>query len=465
MTDANQNDKYHNFREKYPFLEYEKFEIRVKGKDVHLVFNYNISELYSFEHTIELPGIATLAVMPPDDPKLHNIVFNIGMIETMNYWKLTCPQVIIVNPGFLSEDQVIWWKDLYFHGLGEFFYRNGIQPEFTDFLEILPETIDRFPSSTFETFNAILVPIGGGKDSSVTIETLMSKGYPVSCLAVNPTPAIKKTISLSGIPPEKVITVKRTLDPAIVRMNEEGYLNGHIPITAILSFISIYAGLVTGHGYVSFSNESSASEPTVPGTHINHQYSKSWRFERDFRNYINNHITKDIEYFSFLRPLSELQIGKIFSGLEKYHHDFRSCNSGSIKGGIWCCNCPKCLFTWVILSPFLEPAKLVSIFGENLFEKSSLAEILDELSGAKPVKPFECVGTNTEVNIALCMAAKQYEDNEPALIKHYKNTLQYDQYRTYDSNHFLEFVFDNAHFLPEGMEKTLKDAIKISRYP
>lgn len=42
--------------------------------------------------------------------------------------------------------------------------------------------------------------------------------------------------------------------------------------------------------YVILSNESSANEPNVKGTKINHQYSKTVEFENDFRNYEMEYI-------------------------------------------------------------------------------------------------------------------------------------------------------------------------------
>ena len=62
------------------------------------------------------------------------------------------------------------------------------------------------------------------------------------------------------------------------------------------------------------------------GEKVNHQYSKSFEFECDFENYANKYLRANVKYFSFLRPLNELQIAKIFARQEKYHNVFKSCN-------------------------------------------------------------------------------------------------------------------------------------------
>ena len=69
-----------------------------------------------------------------------------------------------------------------------------------------------------------------------------------------------------------------------------------------------------------------------------------------------------------------------FARLTRYHADFRSCNVGS-KTDSWRGHCPKCLFVWVILSPFLSTGQLESIFGRNLAEDETLWETLCQLCG------------------------------------------------------------------------------------
>ena len=246
-----------------------------------------------------------------------------------------------------------------------------------------------------------LIPVGGGKDSVVTLEMLRDE-MPVIPLIVNPRGATIDCVKAAGYTMDDVAVINRTLDPTMLRLNQEGFLNGHTPFSALLAFISILIGFGTGSKYIALSNESSANESTVPGTDINHQYSKSIEFERDFREYVAMHLNEEIQYFSFLRPLSEMQIASFFSRCEAYHGVFKSCNAGS-KTDSWCGKCPKCLFTWIILSPFLSKEKLTAIFGKDLMADASLQPIFEELNGTAAVKPFECVGTVEEVRA--CMEA------------------------------------------------------------
>jgi len=113
------------------------------------------------------------------------------------------------------------------------------------------------------------------------------------------------------------------------------------------------------------------------------------------------YLAKDLNYFSFLRKYSELQIAKIFVKYPQYFNVFSSCNRGLILGKRWCNDCPKCLFTYLILSPYLKEKQLIKIFGKNLLEDKNLLPILKKLTGKKGVKPFECVGTYEESRTAL----------------------------------------------------------------
>ena len=214
-----------------------------------------------------------------------------------------------------------------------------------------------------------------------------------------------------------------------------------------IAFVSVLAAGLSGKKYIALSNESSANESTVKGSGINHQYSKSVEFEEDLRYYMNKFITPDIEYFSFLRPLNELQIARLFSELPQYFEVFKSCNVGS-KTDTWCGSCAKCLFTFIILSPFIPRDRLVSIFGKDLLNDTDLWPLLRQLTGMTESKPFDCIGTMDEVNAALQLTIKVMPGSGlPALLKLYKDSEMYSRYSDFDPGALLH-TFNNNHFLP-----------------
>ena len=420
--------KYDSFRKTYPEFVYESYEYDVQSDGLHIVFTFRIGDDICFHPTATVPSRAFLRMDQPAEV-MDTLVFNIGMIELVSYWKCCCPPTVKVACGALDSGQVAFWKKLYYNGLGEFFYTNGIRTTIDDFMKIecLCTDWSKQPSNQAikQSSNQAnyLVPIGGGKDSVVTLELLSAKGRDgVVPLIMNPRGATVGCIEAAGYTMDDVLVLRRSIDPLLLRLNSEGFLNGHTPFSAMLAFYTLLASQLSGVGSIALSNESSANESTVMGTTVNHQYSKSIDFENDFRHYVADYVGTGANYFSMLRPLSELQIAMLFGRLERYHDVFRSCNAGS-KADMWCGRCAKCLFAYIVLSPFVAPARLNAIFGKAMLDDMGLKPLLEQLLGLTESKPFECVGTIGEVHTALNMALRRwYGDKRPALLRDYAPT-------------------------------------------
>ena len=434
-------NKYNSLREEYDFFRFQRYDYTLEKDSLYVKFYFSLNDEYFFTPSFEIAKRKFYNFNNLGNNQLDTILFNIGMIELISYWKLACPRKVYITPFRLSEEQIKWWKKLYFNGLGEFFYLNGIKENVDDFMEIICESDISLNKINIPLSDATLVPVGGGKDSVVTLELLKNK-LPVIPLIINPRGATNECVKVAGFSDEQVAVIKRTLDPTMLRMNNEGFLNGHTPFSAMLAFYTLLIGFATNSKYIALSNESSANEPTVPDSEINHQYSKSIAFENDFRDYVNKYISSDIEYFSFLRPLNEIQIASLFSRNKDYYKVFKSCNAGS-KTDSWCGKCPKCLFTYLIMSPFISQEDLINIFGKDLLNDNDLQPILKQLKGEADVKPFECVGTIEEVNACLNFS-QQTTDNRQQT----STTLTIDD---------LLNQYDEMNNLPEHFAAILKD--------
>ncbi|PIE87604.1 MAG: hypothetical protein CSA04_06060, partial [Bacteroidetes bacterium] len=267
-----QQKKYLSLRQQYRTFHYEGFTVSPSKKAILVTYHFHIADTYHFHPTIRFNTREHLP-SSPHKALLENLFFHIGLAEMISYWKITCAPRIIVHPARLDDWQKSWWKDLLFNGLGEFFYRNKITVDPTDFVTIEADGSSSFQATPVENLHGYLVPIGGGKDSAVTLELLKEQG--ASPFALNPRKAQYDTVRAAGIAEEALITVSRTLDPLILQLNEEGFLNGHTPFSALLAFISLPVALLEGKRHIALSNESSANESTVKQSHVNHQYSKS----------------------------------------------------------------------------------------------------------------------------------------------------------------------------------------------
>ncbi len=443
-----------SLRKQYPVFSYDSYHYRQENKDLVLSFRFSIGKHFVFTPHSRIKYHSDFEEFFSNNSlyQLDDFIFSIGMIELISYWKCCCCPKIKIQAGNLSEEAIPFWEKIYYQGLGEFFYCNSIETNMEEFVRITPKQAKKENTKPFFWLKEeTIVPVGGGKDSVVTLE-MLRKHEKVTPMIINPRGATLDTVTTGGFE-NNFFEIQRRIDPLLLELNEQGFLNGHTPFSAMLAFYSLLIGVLSGKKNIALSNESSANESTVIGTDVNHQYSKSYEFEADFRNYVKRYLSGELNYYSFLRPLSELQIACLFSKIPQYLPVFKSCNAES-KTNSWCCDCAKCLFTFIILSPFITPKKLEETYGENLLEKRELLPVLKELCGMASEKPFECVGTVEEVCIALAQTVKQYK-NLPALLQFFIESPIYEQYKGIDFTTQLQHL-ETEHFLSKKELKLLK---------
>jgi UDP-N-acetyl-alpha-D-muramoyl-L-alanyl-L-glutamate epimerase len=421
---------FERFRIEYPVFVYDGFHTSYSGGLITIRFDFSVPGLCEFhpETKIVTDNLSLLNAF--DSSEARKILFALGMVEAVSYWKCVCSPEFVIRCGELSGEDKLWWKKLWYNGLGEFFYKNGIVTDEESFVEIkqdggLQANGERKTAVPFRSGGWNLIPVGGGKDSCVTLDLLKDRKKNNICFTVNDQPARTQTAAAAGYSSAQTIRTIRVIDGELLKRNAEGFLNGHTPFSSIVAFLSMYCAYIIGAENIILSNEASANEATLRGSDINHQYSKSYAFEADFNEYVKRNRVAGILYFSLLRPFNELQIAKKFAALRDFHPVFRSCNAGS-KSNSWCGKCAKCLFVYIILSPFMEREELIDIFGGDLLGKKELLEDFEALAGILDDKPFECVGTVEEVRCALEMTVQKYVAGAlelPALLRHYNKKV------------------------------------------
>ncbi len=386
--------------------------------------------VYAFDDGPELierivfPDAPTL--LPEREASLAQAVRMLHWIAGVSYYKAGVPPEIHIEGEPPDTPTAAFLDRLYQHGLGEFGWHNGID---------LRGKI-RFPSVASPDAIAAsaglrrrsLVPIGGGKDSLVSIEWLKRAGDPASAAWIGSSPLIAACAARTGLP---TLNISRQVSPVLFDYNRDGALNGHVPVTAINSAILVVAALLYDFDAIAFSNERSASSATLEydGQEINHQWSKGWDFERDFGKWVTRHVASDLHYYSLLRPWSELAIAKGFASFSGYDDVFSSCNRnfrllGPKPADRWCGHCPKCHFVFLALAPFMPKPRLLSIFGRNLLDDVSQAAGFDALLEFRDHKPFECVGEGRESRAAMTALAARAEWREDALVRRFAEEIQ-----------------------------------------
>jgi hypothetical protein len=326
----------------------------------------------------------------------------VHLVMGTSYYKLAAPGRVVVRRP-LSKARFAVAEAAYSGGLGEFAAVNGLPLPHTVQWDV--ELRDAVPPTAAAGGRGALLPVGGGKDSALALVVIPDG----TALAVNPTDAQRDVARAAGAP---LLGVRRRLDPLMIQRTKEGGRNGHVPVTAINSAISTLVAVLGGYDPVVFANERSADEETmsVGGVPVNHQYSKSYEFERLFAAAT---AEVGVTYFSLTRQLSELATVAAVAALPLREH-ILSCNrsytqrhmglgDGTEATQRWCLHCDKCLFTFLMFAVFLSPAEAERMFGGNPLADPSLVEGFRVLWATD--KPFDCVGERAESAAALAHLA------------------------------------------------------------
>jgi hypothetical protein len=353
------------------------------------------------------------------------------LIAGVSYYKAGLPPRIEVETGALDGATADLLDALYLHGLGEFAYRNGV--DLRGKIAFPRSGARALRASTLRVMerksaSRVLVPIGGGKDSLVVVEALKAIGADATAVWVGASPLIAAVAARTGLP---MLHIGRELSPVLFDYNRMGAWNGHIPVTAINSAILACAAVLHGLDSIAFANERSASAATLEyaGGQVNHQWSKGWAFEQAFAMWLHTYVAGDLDYFSLLRPFSELAVTRAFAKSGAPYFDaFSSCNrnfriTGPKPADRWCGQCPKCHFVFLALAPFLPKPRLLQIFGGNLLDDELQAPGFDALIEYRNHKPFECVGEASEARAAFAALAARPEWSEDALVARFRREI------------------------------------------
>lgn len=375
-------------------------------------FDYSLVGSYEIEFTETLTYPNCPDPGSPEDAAQARLARLLFLAVGLSYYKASAPPTVHLIGGWTRAEQD-FLTQLIRHGLGEFAYVNDLPRALSPRLQADRTLPDFAPVAVQLDARHVLTPVGGGKDSCVTIDAVRRLSLHQTLFSVNRFAPIMAVADVSGYP---LISAERKLSANLFELNASGARNGHVPVTAINSLAALMAALAVGAGSVLMSNERSASEENTiwNGQQINHQWSKSLAFESLLRGAVGSAVA-GLDYFSVLREYSEYRIAQRFAALSQYHPVFASCGRAfrrDAHGMRWCGQCPKCRFVAVILAPFLGPEQLWAIFGKSLFVGSLDPFLL--LAGIGGDKPMECVGEIAETRLAISVAANspKWRDDE-----------------------------------------------------
>jgi hypothetical protein len=417
--------------------EYRKFIFKDYSFDLSsktLSLRYDFDDALTFNETYSF----NFDFVEHDSQQLDRALQNLFFMAGVSYYKMYLAKEVEIQKGQLDDLTARFFAKTYQLGLGEFFYVNNLDPQTPIVINPTTEAIEPLDAKVSK---GLLIGVGGGKDSLVSIELLRDQPR-VATWSLGHEDQLAPLVKQIGLPH---FDVQRQWDQSLLEHNKRGALNGHVPISAIIACVGTIASILTGYSDQVVSNENSTNEATLEyqGVSINHQYSKSSMFENDYQEVLRHDFNDALHYYSFLRPLSELYIAELFAnyGFEKYKNVFSSCNRAYVHTShalFWCGECPKCAFVFLALTPFVDRYALESLWhGKNLLLDPGLEGLYRNLLGIEGEKPLECVGEIKESRAAMRLAQKIY----PELMKYIFELPDNYDYRQLAPHHMPEAIF------------------------
>lgn len=375
---------------KYQQFIFEDYRFDTSSRAVTL--HYALDNVIHFTETYRF----NFDFVEYDDMQLDRALQMLFFMAGVSYFKTYVPPEIVVQKGQLDDEQAAFFSKMYQRGLGEFWYVNKLDPRTP---VTFPPTIDALaPLTSAKQGEGMLVSVGGGKDSLVSIELLRHEVNNIATWSLDHQEQLEPLVGHIGLPHA---WVEREWDRQLLDLNAQGAMNGHVPISAIFACVGSIVATLLGKRDVVMSNEYTANEPSLEyeGMPINHQYSKSQEAEQDIQAYLKHSLGNTVRYYSFLTPLSEVRIAELFSkvAFQKYREIFSSCNRAFVHTShsmSWCGECSKCAFIFMALTPFLPRETVEGIWGgKNLLLNSSLEPTYRKLLGIEGDKPLDSWAT------------------------------------------------------------------------
>jgi UDP-N-acetyl-alpha-D-muramoyl-L-alanyl-L-glutamate epimerase len=440
-------------------VETFRFTHRSLDREGLVRLGYALDDI-SFEETFQLPKPTV------DSPAAERLLDLLHWVAGVSYYKAAIPPKLAFESGSTPGPATArLLTALYSEGLGEFAVVNNLEdlprPDFAASVDVSQTGTRNGARATRIDPKRLLIPVGGGKDSAVAIEIGKASGLDLALFSVGNATPIQATAEVAALPRH---IVARKLDPRLMGLNAQGALNGHIPITAIISCVALLTAATQGFDAVALANERSASAGNFlwHGIEVNHQFSKSLRAERLLADAVAE-IGQAPAIFSILRPASELSIARAFATMTQYHPVFTSCNrlfhiDPARRLTSWCCDCDKCRFVYLILAPFMTPPQLTQIFGTDMLADPNQYDGFALLTATGGEKPFECVGEVDEVLAAIRLLTEQPQWREHSVVKSLATEVLAND-PVSDADLETHFTLSEDHDVPQALIGSVREVL------
>lgn len=347
------------------------------------------------------------------------------LIVGVSYYKVGVLDMVSIDSYSIDVDIVVLVEIIYFNGLGEFVYCNGLNLCGCFWL-LVQGVVVQVLVLGLQLY--VLVVIGGGKDLLVSIEVLCCVGVDEMVIWIGGLQLICVCVECIGL---LILNLGCMLVLELFELNCQGVWNGYILVMVVNLVIMVLVVLLYGVDQVVFFNECLVSYGSqILGIgEVNYQWFKGWVCEQVFGSYVWKYVVVDLQYYLLLCLMFELVVVCQFVKIDFYDVYFFSCNCnfyifGECLVNCWCGVCLKCYFVFLVLVLFMFKMCFVCIFGCNLLDDVEQVVGFDVLLEFQDYKLFECVGEGCELCVVMVILVQCLEWKEDVLVKCFCNEIQ-----------------------------------------
>ena len=359
--------------------------------------------------------------------------FAVGMVSLAWLWVGLPARTVLVRCKRLDAAECAFWNDTLNGCLAEFHQHHGMAPSC---IVVQPAPDARIPAATQAGPTSplqicdrrVLVPMGGGKDSTL-VWHLLGRAPPLPAasitsltwLYVEDEPGemqanwrLRTLAALAG-DGQVLVATHCWRCPRWEAARRRRFTSMGHPWAALVCFTSALVACLCGYDAIVVGNERSAGEGNgmYRGVAVNHQHDKALAWERGAAAYLARHVSPRLEYFSALSHLWEVQIAARFWAICPDLLPVITCCNVQHHGTTRpCAECAKCVFVALLFAGVCEkPTQAWAHFGCDVLASSCdrVAATAAALLGRPGTsKPLDCVGTADEAAVCVALARQKY---------------------------------------------------------
>jgi|GEM_PF-2131160 len=367
------------------------------------------------------------------------ILIGIAMAEIYRLCEICTPNIVEIPWYSCFQWESDWWnEDIYWY-LQQKFYLEKWDWEQIPCLKFEQKNPEHeHNSSSLAVKNSYLLAVSGGKESTFAFEWMQKANLSVETFTLHNAGGILGDYWQDKFPVFDYIKNQTHLweVKAHPKQDPAEYFNYHgvrnDPTITNALFIMMMIAQQQGHQFLVLANDKSSNESnaTYQGKEVNHQSAKGNAYIERF----NNFLEKKGLPFQYVSICEEVySIGAVHQ-LSIWHknilNDLTSCNEAQWdpKNIRWCCNCPKCAFSYALIESVTDYNFAQKAVGKDLFAVTQLEYIWKLLFDPNFEKPFECVGEKRETLMALAKCKKQrLEKGQPLGILAQIPNIEFDE--------------------------------------